>query len=39
MSHFPRLCATFMSAEKFEFVLLNMDVMYLEGDWEYYSSK
>lgn len=38
MSYFPRLCATFMSTEKFKFVILNMDIIFLEGDMEYYGS-
>lgn len=37
MSYFPRLCATFMSAEKLKFVLLNMN-FFLEGGTEYYGS-
>lgn len=27
-----------MSTEKFKFVILNMDVIFLEGDMEYYGS-
>lgn len=38
MSHFPRLCVTFISAENFKAVLANMDVILGGRGREYYGS-